>query len=73
MHNDDLLGDFHRLLLVVCDEDRRDMDLVVQASQPRAQLGAHLRVERPEGLIEQQHIGLHRKRPGKRHALQLAT
>ena len=69
VHDDDLLGDLHRLLLVVGDEDGRHVDLVVQPAQPLAQLGAHLRVERAEGLVEQQHLRLHGQRAGERHAL----
>ena len=73
VHDHDLLGDVHRLLLIVGDEDRRHVDLVVEPAQPLAQLGAHARVERPEGLVEQQHLGLDRERPGERHALALAA
>ncbi len=73
VHDDDLLGDFHRLLLIVRDEDRRHVDLLVQAAQPFAQLGAHLRVERAEGLVEQQHLRLHGQRARERHALQLSA
>ena len=47
--------------------------LVVQASQPDAQLLADARVERAERLVEQQHLGLDRERPGERHALPLAA
>jgi hypothetical protein len=73
VHDDDLLGDFHRLLLVVRDEDRRHVRLVVQPAQPGAQLLAHARVERAERLVEQQHLGLDRERAGERHALALAA
>ncbi len=31
VHHDDLLGHVHRLLLVVGDEDRGDVDLFVQS------------------------------------------
>ena len=46
---------------------------VVQVAQPLAQLGAHLGVERAEGLVEQQHLGLDGQRPGQGHALALAA
>ena len=55
LSTDDAVGDLHRLLLVVGDQDGGDVDLVVQAPQPRAQLGADLGVERAERLVEQQH------------------
>ena len=73
VHDDDLLGDVHRLLLVVRHEDGRHVHLVVQAAQPDAQVLAHARVERSERLVEQHHLGLHRQRARKRHALTLAA
>ena len=45
----------------------------MQAAQPLAQLGADLRVERAERLVEQQHPRLDRQRAGERHALALAA
>ena len=73
VHHDQLAGDVHRLLLVVGDEDRRHVHLVVEAAQPGAQVLAHLGVERTEGLVEQQHLRLDRQRPGQGHALALAA
>ena len=73
VHHHDLLGDLHRLLLVVGDEDRRHVDLVVEPPQPGAQLLADGRVERAERLVEQQHLGLDGERAGERHALALAA
>ena len=49
------------------------MDLVVQAAQPLAQLGAHLGVERAERLVEQQHARLDGERARERHPLALAA
>ena len=69
----DLVGDLHRLLLVVGDEHRGDVHLVVQPAQPVAQLLADLRVERAERLVEQQHLRLDGERTGQRHALALAA
>ena len=73
VHDDDLLGDLHRLLLVVGDEDGGDVDLLVQPAQPLAQLRADLGVEGAEGLVEQQHLRLDRERARQRHALLLAA
>ena len=73
VHHDDLLGDLHRLLLIVGDEDRRHVDFLVQPAQPLAQLAPDLRVERAERLVQQQHPRLHRQRPGQRHPLELAA
>jgi hypothetical protein len=57
----------------VRDEDRRDVDLVVETAQPVTELLAHLGVERAERLVQEQHLGLDRERPGQRHALALAA
>ena len=46
---------------------------VVDLAQPAAQLAAHLRVERAERLVEQQHLRLDRQRAGQRDALALAA
>src|SRR4051794_37952364 len=73
VQDDDLAGDLHRLLLVVRDDDRRHVHLVVQAPQPGAQLLADAGVERAERLVEQQHARLDRERTGERHPLALAT
>ena len=42
-------------------------------SQPAAQIAAHLRVERAERFIQQQHTRLDRQRARQRHALALAA
>ena len=73
VEDDDLLGDLHRLLLVVRDEDGRHVHLVVEAAQPGAQLLAHRGVERAERLVEQQHPRLDGERARQRHALALAA
>jgi hypothetical protein len=67
------VGHFQRFFLVVGHEDAGDMQLVVQAAQPAAQLLAHLGVQRAKGLVEQQHLGLHRQRAGQGNALALAA
>lgn len=69
----DLLGDLHRLLLVVGNEDRRHVHVLVQAAKPCPQLLAHLRVEGAEGLVEQEHLRLYGEGARERHALTLAT
>ena len=45
----------------------------MQAPQPPAQLPADLRVERAEGFVQQQHLGLDRERAGERDALALSA
>ena len=73
VHDDDAVGDLHRLFLVVRDDHGRRVRLVVQPAQPGAQLGADARVERAERLVEEQHLGLDRERAGQAHALALAA
>ena len=67
------VGHLHGLLLVVGHQHRGDGQGGVQVAQPQAELGAHLGVERAEGLVEQQHLGLNGQRPGQGHALALAA
>ena len=73
VHHHDAVGHFHGLFLVVGDEDAGDVHLVMQAAQPAAQLLAHLGVERTEGLVEQQHLGLNGQSAGQGDALALTT
>jgi hypothetical protein len=55
----------------VGDEDRSDVQAVVQAAQPAAEFLAHLGIERAKGFIEQQHARFHRQRPRQGDALPL--
>ena len=72
-HDHDPIGELERLLLVMGDEHRGVAGLVVDLAQPAAQVAAHLGIERPERLIEQQHPRFDGERPGERHALPLAA
>ena len=73
VHDDHAIGYFERLFLVVRDEDAGHVDFVVQAANPLAKLLAHLRIERAERLVKQQHAGLRRERPRQRDTLPLAA
>ena len=55
------------------DEYGRDACFVVQCAQPYTQLLANFRVERAEGLIEQQHARLYGQCARERDALALAA
>jgi hypothetical protein len=44
---------------------------IVEAAKPDPQVLPDARVEGPERLVEQQHLGLHGQRPRQRHALPL--
>ena len=61
--------DGERLFLVVRDVERRDAKLELDAPDLLAQLHPHLRVERRERLVEEEHSGLDRERAGERHPL----
>ena len=55
------------------DEDRRLAGALVDVAQPAPQVLAHLGVEGPERLVEEEHPRLDRERAGERHALALAA
>jgi len=57
----------------VGDEDGREAQLALDASQRLTQLHADLGVERPERLVEQEHRRPVRERAGERHALLLSA
>jgi hypothetical protein len=73
VHDRHPVGDLHRLLLVVRDEDRRHVHLLVQAAQPVAELRAHPGVEGAEGLVEEQDARLRGQRARQGHSLPLAA
>ena len=58
VHDQQLIGHLHGLVLVVGDEDRRDLDLAVELFHPLAQLGSHLSVECAERFVELVHSRL---------------
>jgi hypothetical protein len=69
----DIVGQFHRFVGVMRDENRRDVRALVQIAQPRAQLAPHMEVQGGERLVEQQNRRLRRQRAGQRDALFLAA
>jgi hypothetical protein len=71
VHHHDVVGKLERFFLVVGNENGRDMEFIVQRSQPATQFFAHLRIERTERLVEQQHAGFDRERACERDALAL--
>ena len=73
VHDRDAVGQFQRFLLIVGDEDARQVNVVVQPAQPAAQLLAHLRIERAERFVEEQHLRFDRERARERHALTLTA
>ena len=60
-----------RLLLIVRHEHERDSDFPLDPLELELHLLAELQVERPEWLVQQEHLGLVDDRPGERDALPL--
>ena len=56
-HHGDAVGQGERLLLVVGDEDEGDADAALDLAQLDLHLLAQLLVERPQRLVQQQHLG----------------
>ena len=73
MHHGDGVGHAHGLLLIVGDDDEGDADLVLQALELQLHLGAHLAVERRQGLVEQEQPRPLDDGAGESDALALAT
>ena len=73
IHHADAVGEREGFFLVVRDEHGGDAELALHLADGPPQLFADLRVERAEGLIEQQHFGLVRERAGDGDALLLAA
>ena len=73
VHDRDPVGHRQRLLLVVGDVDEGDADLLLDPLQLELQALAELQVERPERLVEQQHLREVDDRAGERDALLLAA
>ena len=73
IHDDAVVGERHRLFLVVRDMDEGGADALLQRLQFVLHLAAKLQVERAERLVEQQDGGLDDQRARQRHALPLAA
>ena len=73
LHDDDAVGDDHRLFLVVGDVDRGDAELRLQPPQFEPHALAQLGVEIAQRLVEQQNLGLVDDGARQRHALLLAA
>ena len=54
-------------------QDRGDTQFLLQGTDPTTKLAPHLRVERREGLVEQQYVRLDRQGPRQGHPLALAA
>jgi hypothetical protein len=73
VEDDDAVGEFEGLVLVVGDEQGGHFGFVVELAEPFAQGFAHFGVEGAEGLVEQQHLRADGQGTGERDALPLAA
>ena len=73
VHDRDAIGDAHRLVLVVGDEDGGEAELTLQSLDLDLHVQAQSFVQRAERLVEQQHGGLDGERAGHGDALLLAS
>src|SRR5690606_31302897 len=67
------VSQIQRFFLVVGYENGRYPELVMDFAQPAAKVAAHIRIERTEWFVEQQHLRVNRKCTSKRDALALAA
>ena len=73
IHDADAVGQRERLFLVMRHQHGGDAQLALHLADRAPQLLADLGVQCPEGLIQQQHLGLVGERAGHRDALLLAA
>src|SRR5215210_517043 len=73
VHEDDVIRDLHSLFLVVGDQDRRDVDIIVQPAKPGSELLAHAGVEGADRLVEEEDLRLDGEGSGQGHPLALAS
>ena len=68
-HDRDAGAELQRLLEVVCDEQDRLVQCPLQSQQLVLHLGADQRIERAEGLVHNQDVGIGGERAGKADTL----
>ena len=73
VRDNDLVGHFHRLILVVGYKYACDSKLCHHLFEPGTKFCTHLCVNRCKRLIQKQYLRIRCKRPGKSHTLSLST
>ena len=73
LHHADPVRQLEGFLLVVRDQDRRDLQRTLNVAQCAPELTADLDVQRAEGLVEQEHGRLEGQRPRDGDTLLLAA
>src|SRR5690554_4631703 len=73
IHGNNTICNIKRFFLVVRHKYRRYVQFSMKIAQPATKILTNLGIEGPEGLVQQQHLGLNGKRPGQRNTLPLPT
>jgi len=73
VHDDDLVGEFEGLFLVMGDEDGGEVDAFLKVEEPAAEFLADLGVERAERFVEEKDLGFGGEGAGEGDALALAA
>ena len=73
LHQHDLVGDAHGLLLIVGDENGRDLGFLLDSANLAAHFHAKPGVQVAQRLVQEQHIRLFHQRPGDGHPLLLSA
>lgn len=73
VHDHNPIRQCEGLVLIVSDKERRHFEAADQRMEVFAKSHAQLRIQVREGLIEEQHFWLQRKRSRQRNALLLAA
>ena len=73
IHQHHTVCHFQCFFLIVCHEDRGDVQFVVQLAQPATQFLAHLGIECAKRFIQQQHSRFNGQRARQCDTLTLAT
>ena len=71
--NDDLVGQRHRLDLIMRHIDHRRAKIMVKLRDLKPHLDAQLGIQIRQRLVEQENLRLANNRPADRHALALPT
>src|ERR1700729_1809130 len=73
VHYAETLAQGHRLLLVMCDDDERHAEALLDVEQFELRVLTQFLVERGQGFVEQQQLGTFHQRPRQCHPLPLAA
>ena len=64
---------FKRFLLIMRHKNARNVDLIVQFPEPKAEFLAHSRIQGSKGFVEEKNLGFNSQSPRQRNPLPLST